>query len=94
MLSDWGYSLQDFGSFPDDDSCPICGSSRDWETCWQCHGEGGFHDCGEDCCCCLEPELNEECSECKGRGRYLVCISLPHTPEQMQRHSEQQGKKA
>ena len=39
-------------------------------TCWQCHGEGGFHDCGEDCCPCLHPELdlNEVCDVCDGEG--------------------------
>lgn len=43
-----------------------------WETCWQCHGEGGWHDCGEDCCCCLVPEINEVCNECKGKGGYWL----------------------
>lgn len=41
----------------------------DWDTCWHCHGEGGFHDCGEDCCPCADPELNETCPECDGTGR-------------------------
>lgn len=36
--------------------------------CWDCGGEGGFHDCGEDSCCCLDPELNEECATCEGNG--------------------------
>lgn len=39
------------------------------ETCWHCRGEGGFHDCGEDCCPCADPELNEICGECDGTGR-------------------------
>jgi hypothetical protein len=39
-----------------------------WVTCWECRGEGGFHDCGEDTCCCLEPDLNEDCPTCKGEG--------------------------
>ena len=45
-----------------------------WEQCWQCHGEGGFHNCGEDCCVCLHPEadLNETCEECGGKGGYYV----------------------
>lgn len=39
------------------------------EDCWYCHGEGGFHDCGEDCCCCLDKEeITEVCPECHGRG--------------------------
>ncbi len=47
--------------------------SLEWDDdddgCWQCHGEGGWHDCGEDCC----PSLNKEeithiCPECRGSG--------------------------
>jgi hypothetical protein len=37
--------------------------------CWQCMGAGGWHDCGEDCCMCLDPdELTEICEECDGTG--------------------------
>jgi hypothetical protein len=58
----------------DFDSCPACGSELDWVPCWHCHGEGGFHDCGEDCCCCLDKEeITEDCGECDGRGRLPVC---------------------
>lgn len=60
--------MDDYG-FP----CPTCGCEMDFETCWQCGGEGGFHDCGEDCCPCLDPDLNETCEECNGRGRYPIC---------------------
>lgn len=60
--------------------CETCGAEMDWETCWHCGGAGGFHDCGEDCCPCLEPELdlNETCPECEGEGGYLICSALPH----------------
>jgi hypothetical protein len=41
----------------------------DGTTCWACHGEGGYHDCGEDCCCCLDKdEITETCEECGGTG--------------------------
>ena len=41
----------------------------DAEDCWYCHGDGGFHDCGEDTCCCLDKdEITEVCPECGGRG--------------------------
>jgi hypothetical protein len=45
----------------------------EWETCWQCGGAGGFHDCGEDCCSCLEPELdlNQTCDICGGKGGWI-----------------------
>lgn len=42
-----------------------------WAPCWQCGGAGGFHDCGEDTCCCLDKgDLNEVCDECNGRGGF------------------------
>ena len=41
----------------------------DGVQCWYCHGEGGFHDCGEDCCCCADPEeITDVCPECDGEG--------------------------
>lgn len=56
-------------------ACPKCGSDDcTRETSWQCHGEGGFHDCGEDCCCCLDKdEITDECEECGGEGSYWIC---------------------
>jgi len=65
--------------YPDDQFCPLCGGLMGWERCWQCHGAGGFHDCGEDCCPCLDPEddLNEKCDVCGGEGGYYVC-GRPH----------------
>lgn len=86
-------------SLPDDqdddfdrDYCPICGSEMEYVDCWNCHGEGGFHNCGEDCCCCLHPEsdLNEACGECDGEGGYRQCMALPHTKEQMDAYSRLQ----
>ena len=44
----------------------------DDDCCWRCHGEGGWHDCGEDCCPCADPEAFDEnwiwCPECNGRS--------------------------
>lgn len=45
------------------------GDGRRPETCWHCHGDGGFHECGDDTCACANPELNEVCDECGGSGR-------------------------
>ncbi len=41
-----------------------------WITCSECWGEGDVHDCGEDCCCCSNPDEDERltCSECLGAG--------------------------
>ncbi len=48
-----------------------CCDGNGWVVCWQCFGAGGFHECGEDCCCCLDKDdLNEECDECGGRGGF------------------------
>ncbi len=39
------------------------------DTCPECLGEGGWHDCGEDCCCCLDKEeITETCQVCGGSG--------------------------
>lgn len=69
---------------PEYESCPTCGNSMDWwETCWSCAGDGGFHDCGEDCCPCLYPELdlNQPCDVCDGRGGYYLCPSAGRHPK-------------
>jgi hypothetical protein len=40
-----------------------------WETCYECGGRGvDGHDCGEDTCCCLNPEENVICPVCEGLG--------------------------
>ena len=65
----------------DAEHCTICGRTLDLESCWHCLGDGGFHNCGEDTCVCLDPEeLNEICDECDGEGAYLVCPADEHHP--------------
>lgn len=42
--------------------------------CWNCGGDGySDHDCGDDCCCCLDPEPNVPCDICLGKGALLLC---------------------
>ena len=54
--------------------CPFCGTYMQLEACWECLGAGGFHDCGEDTCCCLDPdERHDLCETCGGTGEYAVC---------------------
>lgn len=41
----------------------------DWVECDYCGGSGvDGHDCGEDVCCCLNPEDNLVCQFCGGKG--------------------------
>lgn len=59
-----------------DCQCARCGSSCYWQQCDQCGGEGlDGHDCGEDCCCCLNPEDNVVCQFCAGHGGWHWCLS-------------------
>jgi hypothetical protein len=54
--------------------CTHCGWELERELCEQCDGEGLYgHDCGEDCCACLDPEENEPCGLCDGDGGWWVC---------------------
>ncbi len=42
---------------------------REIDDCPGCGGEGySSHDCGEDTCCCLDPEDNVLCEQCAGKG--------------------------
>lgn len=68
--------------------CEKCGTDLDRTSCWQCFGEGGFHDCGEDCCPCLEPDLNEPCDECGGEGFIDFCPRCPIECTPASRESE------
>ena len=42
----------------------------EWIDCWNCGGDGfieGECTCGDDCCCCLEPDP-PVCNVCGGKG--------------------------
>lgn len=58
-----------------DCQCARCGSSIASEHCVDC--EDGFcdHDCGEDYCCCADPERNVPCDTCRGQGVVHQCLS-------------------
>ena len=56
--------------------CARCGSSIFWDECEACAGEGvSGHDCGEDSCCCEDPEENVWCDYCRGQGGFYHCLS-------------------
>lgn len=63
-------------SYDESDFCSRCQCcSAGFEECWQCGGDGVFgHDCGEDSCCCLEPEDDEICEICGGVGAFKMCL--------------------
>jgi hypothetical protein len=56
--------------------CPRCKCCEmDWVQCESCGGDGvSGHDCGEDCCCCLNPEDNIVCDICDGKGGWEACL--------------------
>jgi len=47
----------------------LFGEELEWTDCWNCGGTGyDGHDCGEDTCCCLNPDDNVICDVCGGKG--------------------------
>jgi hypothetical protein len=66
IAGDWD---PDEGDFGDDGSV----------ECWDCCGEGvTHHACGEDTCCCLNPEDNVTCATCGGKG--YLSLAQPSDP--------------
>lgn len=64
------------GDTPPEDECPRCSSDMTWFQCEECGGEIYVeHDCGEDTCCCADPEPNVECEDCHGRGGFYRCLA-------------------
>ena len=61
--------------FGEEEECPHCGSSVSWVDCENCDDGFSGHECGEDCCCCLDPEPNVVCYICNGDGGWYVCHS-------------------
>lgn len=47
----------------------------EWVECWNCDEGYSGHDCGEDCCCCLDPEDNVICDICRGKGGWIKASS-------------------
>ena len=53
--------------------CKECGNEKFWRDCYNCEDGYSYHDCGEDCCCCLNPEPNITCDICKGDDGWYQC---------------------
>jgi hypothetical protein len=70
MADDWGLMEQ----WEAEPACPECEAELEWIECEQCNGEGvSGHDCGEDCCACLDPEDNDPCDMCRAIGGWYWC---------------------
>ena len=54
--------------------CARCGRDVDREHCDHCEDGYSDHECGEDTCCCLRPELNVPCEICEGKGGWWRCM--------------------
>ena len=56
--------------------CEACGCCEMvHQSCDNCGGDGvDGHDCGEDTCCCADPEDDQPCEVCDGEGGRMVCI--------------------
>lgn len=69
MTDDDADELQE--SYDDLESAMDAVLDGDGEPCYACGGEGEYHDCGEDTCCCADPETQDmyDCEECNGTGR-------------------------
>ena len=55
--------------------CKKCGSNVYWQECWNCESGYSHHDCGEDTCCCADPQPNVKCDICNGKGGWWVCFN-------------------
>jgi hypothetical protein len=75
-LYDESNQIEHWEDEPSGPFCPHCDSPMDWEECGLCDDEGFVgHDCGEDVCCCLDPEPNERCGQCGGKGGWWLCVN-------------------
>lgn len=45
-----------------------------WEDCEHCLDGFVGHDCGEDTCCCLNPQDNILCQVCDGEGGWEIDV--------------------
>lgn len=58
---------------PDEKTCAEHGCELMWADCGNCFEGFTGHDCGEDCCCCANPEDNVTCDICNGKSGFFLC---------------------
>lgn len=61
--------------------CDKCRCELEWQECENCEEGYSYHDCGEDCCCCLNPENNVICDTCNGEGGWYYCYNCKKSIE-------------
>jgi hypothetical protein len=73
MADDWGTIGGDaYEGWP---YCEHCEYELEWVDCDACEEGMGYHDCGDDCCPCLDPEPNVRCDQCGGAGGWYYCTN-------------------
>jgi len=64
------------------------GDDKEWIECWQCSGECySHHDCGEDTCCCADPQPNVMCDICGGEGGWYGPEPLDEIDDKVQKNA-------
>lgn len=64
-----------YQAYPPEPTCNHCGQGMFWEGCGACEDGYSYHDCGEDTCCCADPEPNVVCEQCGGNSGWWTCIN-------------------
>lgn len=78
--------------FLDRIKCPRCKCCEaDLYQCQNCDEGLSSHDCGEDTCCCLDPEPNVRCDTCNGKGTWFICAG---NCDRRGRHANKEASKA
>jgi hypothetical protein len=71
------FCTDDVNGMTEECQCARCGGEAEWLRCANCDDGLSYHDCGEDCCCCVEPEPNVRCDWCSGTGGSWHCANTP-----------------
>ncbi len=67
--------------YGDEKICAKCESDVNWEECYDCEEGYRYHDCGEDTCCCLDPQSNVKCYICGDEGGWFRCYNCESKEE-------------
>lgn len=73
-------------SYDDRRSCPKCGNDLEWIECWMIDCEDGAYDLYEEDPLAYAPGEMAKCSECDGKGGWLVCTSCEQSDSAGEKH--------